>query len=88
MNNFNQLKKGLNIGDTLTIVDTSLVGHKYLNVPRKIIKKQTNAVKFEGGSWLGLGATGEKAENFSFFNNGFTYRFGENNKDYISYKFN
>jgi hypothetical protein len=29
--------------------------HKYLNVPRKIAKLQTNAIMFEGGSWLHFG---------------------------------
>jgi len=28
---------------------------KFLNVPRKIAKLQTNAIMFEGGSWLYFG---------------------------------
>jgi len=71
--NYAELKRKLTVGTKLTLVDTNLTGHKYLNVTRKIIKQQTNAVKLEGGSWLGLGSTGEKASDFSFQDNGFTF---------------
>jgi hypothetical protein len=36
--------------------------HKYLNMPRKVAKAQTNSIKFEGGSWLYY----EKASNWKF----------------------
>lgn len=71
--NFNQLKSYLQEGMTLTLIYSSLPDHKALNIPRKIEKKQTNAIKFEGGSWLGLGSTGEKAKDYTFKDNTFTY---------------
>jgi hypothetical protein len=71
--NFNQLKNYLQVGMKLKLVDTSMKNHKYLGVERAIIKKQTNSIKFEGGSWMGLGSMGEKASDFTFQENGFTY---------------
>jgi len=59
--------------------------HKNLNIPRRIIKKQTNAIKFEGGSWLGLGSTGEKASDFSFDDNTFTVK-GIDKGEFIKYQ--
>ena len=81
-NNFKQLKDKLKVGDSLTLTYAVFKNDKVsdkilarINKPRLIIKKQTNAIKLEDGSWLGLGSTGEKASNFLFFgNNNFTYR--------------
>lgn len=54
--NMAQFKKYLLAGNPVTLIDYQWNGksepHKYLNIPRKPIKVQTNAVKFEGGSWL------------------------------------
>jgi hypothetical protein len=44
--------KRLKVGDKLVLVKSHYMPHKYLNIPRAIIKAQTNAIKFEGGSWL------------------------------------
>jgi len=44
--------KKLWIGTTLMLIDSDSRNHKLLNIPRKIIIKQTNSIKFEGGSWL------------------------------------
>lgn len=71
--NFNQLKNFLQVGQKIKLVGASDKNHRYLNTERIIIHKQTNAVKLEGGSWLGLGSTGEKANEFTFQENGFTY---------------
>jgi len=70
---FAQLKRELKPGVSLKLIDTNLDNHKSLGIVRKIILQQTNAVKFEGGSWLGLGSTGEKSSEFAFQENGFTY---------------
>lgn len=87
--NFNQLKNYLQIGMKLKLIATNLKNHKYLNSERKIIKKQTNAIKFEGGSWFGFGSTGEKASDFTFNSNGFTYTFdkGTNFEGYLTYQY-
>ena len=59
--------------------------HKYKNVVRQIIKKQTNGVQLEGGSWLGLGMYGEKAQDFQYIDN---YSFIFENEDMKNvYKF-
>lgn len=71
--NFNQLKNYLQEGMSLALIESSKPDHPHLNKTRKIIKKQTNAIKFEGGSWLGLGSTGEKAKDYTFNNDTFTY---------------
>jgi len=66
--NLNQLKNYLQIGMSLTLIDTSMKDHKYLNQTRKIAIKQTNAIKFVGGSWLYFG----KAKDYTFKDNQFT----------------
>lgn len=81
-NNFKQLKDKLTVGMTITLTYARFshenLGEKIkarLNQPREIIKKQTNAIQFSDGSYLGLGSTGEKAKDFLFFgNNTFSYR--------------
>lgn len=44
--------KKLKVGDTLTMTYSLYQPNKLVGVPRKIIKMQSNAMKFEGGSWL------------------------------------
>lgn len=44
--------KRLKVGDRLRLVYSHLQGHRFLNTTRAIEKKQSNAIKFEGGSWL------------------------------------
>jgi hypothetical protein len=70
---FAELKRALTVGTKIKLVDSSLPNNKRLGVVRAVIKQQTNAVKLEGGSWLGLGSTGEKASDFSFFEGGFLH---------------
>lgn len=54
--NIAQFKRHLLEGKSMTLIDYKWNGksepHKYLNIERKPVKVQTNAVKFEGGSWL------------------------------------
>lgn len=72
--NLNQLKNYLQVGMKLKLIDSSIKDHKFLNIERPIIKKQTNAIKFEGGSWFGIGGyMQEKASEFMFQDNGFIY---------------
>lgn len=67
ISNFSQLKKYLASPNAcIELLYHSFGVHKWLNVKRKVIKVQSNAVKLEGGSWLGLGSTGEKASDFKF----------------------
>lgn len=49
--------KRVKVGDVFTMTyrifsDSSSRPHKWLNVPRRIEKVQSNALMFEGGSWL------------------------------------
>ncbi len=45
--------KRLQEGTSLTLVNAvGMPNHPWLNKPRIIEKKQTNGIKFEGGSWL------------------------------------
>ena len=69
----------------LKVIDSHDKNNKLLNTIRKIEKKQTNAIKFDTGSWLGLGSTGETAKDFTFKNDTFTYHFFEN--EYLTYQF-
>ena len=69
--NLSQLKKALNVGTALKIeyANADAFARKNLNgLTRKIIKKQSNAIQFENGSWLFW----EKASRYSFFDGGFS----------------
>ena len=69
--NLSQLKKALNVGVALKIeyANADAFARKNLNgLTRKIIKKQSNAIQFENGSWLYF----EKASRYSFFDGGFS----------------
>lgn len=68
---FAELKRALQVNTELKLVWSEIPNHKYLNTIRKIEKVQSNGVRFEGGSWLGLGMYGEKANDFKYTNNGF-----------------
>jgi len=80
-----ELKRKLIIGAKLKLTFADNPGHKYLNSTRAIEKVQTNGVKFEGGSWLGLGMYGEKASDYTFQVNGFTVNYQA--KPMLSYEF-
>lgn len=82
---FSELKRSLTVGTKLKLIKSHIPNHKYLNTVREVIKQQTNAVKLEGGSWLGLGSTGETAKNFKFHENGFTVVWDDN--EYLTYEF-
>ena len=66
MKTFAELKRALTLGKKITLLWADRTNHKYLGTTREIVKVQTNAIKLEGGSWLGLGSTGETAKNFLF----------------------
>lgn len=57
--------------------------HKYIAKRRSIIKQQTNAIMFEGGSWLYW----EKANNYRFFKD-FPDKFAilENGQEFLIYE--
>lgn len=47
------IKRALEVGATVTMVRHDWYPQgKLMGVPRKVIKKQSNGVQFEGGSWL------------------------------------
>ena len=81
-NNFAQLKNTLEVGNTIILLSADFGGYKVsekimarINKMRLIMRKQTNAIKLDDGSWLGLGSTGEKAKDFIFYgDNRFTYK--------------
>lgn len=69
--NLSQLKKALNVGTALKIEYANANAFQRANLnglTRKIIKKQSNAIQFENGSWLFW----EKASRYSFFDGGFS----------------
>lgn len=70
---FAELKRTLSEGTVLRLIDSSIKDHKGLNKDRAVSKVQTNAIKLDDGSWLGLGSTGERACDFSYFENGFKH---------------
>lgn len=72
--NLAQLKRYLQVGMSLTLVDfNNGESHPGLNIPRKIKQALSNQIQFDNGSWLGLGATGERASDYTFTSEGFTY---------------
>jgi hypothetical protein len=85
IHNYSELKRKLQVGTELELIYAKVEGHKYLNSIRKIDKVQTNGVKFEGGSWLGLGMYGEKASDFGYTENGFYIL--EDGEKLLEYKF-
>lgn len=53
MKTFADVKRRLVEGATLTMVRHDwLPNGKLIGLPRKIIKRQTDAIQFDGGSWL------------------------------------
>ena len=46
------IKRRMTIGTKMTLIDSSMKNHRYLNLPRKIDLVQSNAVRFSGGSYL------------------------------------
>jgi hypothetical protein len=68
MNTLADFKRRLAERPTVTLINCNQQ-HKALNVPRKVAKMQTNAVMFEGGSWLYF----DKASNWSFADGLATY---------------
>jgi len=55
MKSFADIKRALNEGATLTMVShDNMPNGPLIGLARKIIKRQSNAIQFEGGSWLYL----------------------------------
>jgi hypothetical protein len=66
--NLAQLKKYFQNGGSIKMTWNLFVPNgKLIGVVRKPIKVQTNAIKFEGGSWLQY----DKASNYDFRETGF-----------------
>jgi hypothetical protein len=58
MKTFSDIKKKLVEGNSLTMIRHDWYPQgKLIGVTRDVIKKQTNAVQLEGGSWLRLDKT-------------------------------
>jgi hypothetical protein len=54
MQTFADIKRKLTLGASLTMLRHDYGKCSVIGVPRKIIKRQTNALQFENGSWLYL----------------------------------
>jgi len=55
MKTFSDIKRALTEGSTLTMIKHDWYPNApMIDKPRKIIKRQSNAIQFEGGSWLHL----------------------------------
>jgi hypothetical protein len=55
MKTFADIKRKLSEGSTLTMVRHDWYPQgKNMGIARKIVKRQSNAIQFEGGSWLYL----------------------------------
>ena len=86
MKTFADIKKALNVG-----VELKLVRHDWLKggmplkigAVRKIIKRQSNAIQFEGGSWL----TFPKASDVAIKENGFAVVLSIENAQFMEYEF-
>jgi hypothetical protein len=55
MKTFADIKRKLVIGNSITMIRHDWIPNgKLIGLKREIIKKQSNAVQFQGGSWLYL----------------------------------
>jgi hypothetical protein len=54
MKTFSDIKRKLVTGNTVTMLRHDYGACNLIGLERKVIKRQTNAVQFEGGSWLRL----------------------------------
>lgn len=84
MKTFADIKRALNEGVVLTMVrhdwfpNGALIGK-----PRKIIKKQSNAIQFEGGSWLNFPPASDICVN----ENGFSVLLSVEKAQFMTYEF-
>ena len=85
MKTFADIKRKLIEGASLTMIRHDWYPQgKYMNICRKVITKQTNAVQFENGSWLYLDK--KAADYIPLSENEFLVRLGEG--AYIGYRIN
>lgn len=54
MKTFADIKRKLVMGNEITMLRHDYGSNDLIGRKRKVIKRQTNAVQFEGGSWLRL----------------------------------
>lgn len=54
MKTFSDIKRKLVTGNTVTMLRHDYGSCDLIGLERKVVKRQTNAVQFEGGSWLRL----------------------------------
>jgi len=54
MKTFADIKRKLVTGNQITMLRHDYGATNLIGLKRKVIKRQTNAVQFEGGSWLRL----------------------------------
>jgi hypothetical protein len=76
-----ELKRKVKVGTKIKLVEaTTAFGlpHKYLGSVRAVDKVQSNAIRFEGGSYLYW----PKASNMTFEENGFSIEEGNVNLTY------
>lgn len=64
--NLAELKRILKVGTMVTLKHCSYMDHRFVGLKRKITIVQSNAIMFEGGSWLKF----EKASDYKFTERG------------------
>lgn len=74
--------KRLPVGTKLKLIATSMTAHKYFNITRAIEHVQTNAIRFEGGSWLEY----PKASDITFNGKFITYKDSKDPDFFIRYE--
>lgn len=85
MKTFADVKRALQVGVTVTMVRHDWYPNgKLMNVPRKVIKVQSNGVQFEGGSWLHF----PKASDIAVHERGFSVLLSAENADFMEYEIN
>lgn len=84
MKTFSDIKRRLTEGAILTMVRHDYGHCNAIGMPRRIVKRQSNAICFEGGSWLRLDRPA--SEFIVQGDDGFLVHL--NDDKFIEYKFN
>lgn len=84
MKTFSDIKRRLIEGATLTMTRHDYGRCQTIGVPRRIVKRQSNAIQFEGGSWLRLDRPA--SEYIPEGEDGFLVRLHDDK--FIQYRFN
>jgi hypothetical protein len=84
MKTFADIKRALTEGAILTMTRHDwFPDGPLINKPRKIIKRQSNAIQFEGGSWLNFPPASDICVN----DNGFSVLLSVEKAQFMTYEF-